>query len=83
MKTLHVKKGDMVVVLTGEDRGKKGKVLRALPREGKIVVEGVNVKKKHRRAMKGGQKGQIIEKSFPVHVSNVRKEESKRRAKKS
>lgn len=47
---LHVKKGDMVVVISGKDKGKKGKVLQAFPKEGKVIVEGVNIVTKHRKA---------------------------------
>ena len=68
---MKVKKGDMVKVISGKDRGKSGKVLRAFPKEDLVVVEGVNVKKRHQRATKTNQKGQIIDKTMPVHVSNV------------
>ncbi|MEK7187031.1 MAG: 50S ribosomal protein L24 [Patescibacteria group bacterium] len=70
---MHVKKNDTVIILTGKDKGKTGKILRAFPREDKVLVEGVNIKKVHRRAKKSGGKGEIIEKAYPVHVSNVRK----------
>ena len=70
---MHVKKGDNIIVLTGKDKGKKGKILKTLPREDKVLVEGVNIKKVHRRALKEGGKGEIIEKGFPIHVSNVKK----------
>ena len=65
------KKGDNVIVVTGKDRGKKGKVLRAFPKKNMVVVENVNVKKHHQKPRKSGEKGQIIEMSAPVHVSNV------------
>ena len=58
---MKIKKGDNVLVISGKDRGKKGKVLLALPREGKLAVEGVNIRKKHVRAKRAGQKGQIIQ----------------------
>ena len=70
---MHVKKNDIVTVLTGKDKGKTGKILKAFPREDKVLVEGVNIKKVHKRAKKSGGKGEIIEKTFPVHVSNVKK----------
>ena len=57
---MKIKKGDNVVVISGKDRGKKGKVLTALPRERKLAVEGVNMRKKHVRAKRAGQKGQIV-----------------------
>jgi large subunit ribosomal protein L24 len=79
---MHVKKGDSVYILAGKDKGKTGKILRALPREDKVLVEGVNTKKVHERAKKSGSKGQVIEKSFPIHVSNVRLEDKKAKAKK-
>jgi large subunit ribosomal protein L24 len=63
---MHITKGDLVVVLSGEDKGKRGKVLRALPREQKVVVEGVNVVKRHRRARKQGEESAIV--SFPAAI---------------
>jgi large subunit ribosomal protein L24 len=68
---MRIKKDDKVIVMSGKDKGKTGKILRALPRENKVVVEGVNIKKKHQKPTRGGQKGQIIDKTFPVDVSNV------------
>lgn len=69
---MHVKRDDTVVILAGKDKGKVGKILKAFPREDMVLVEGVNVKKVHKRPTKSGTRGQIIEKSFPVHVSNVK-----------
>lgn len=69
---MHVKKGDNVIVLAGKDKGKIGKISRAFPREDKVLVEGVNIKKVHERSKKSGGKGTIIEKTFPIHVSNVK-----------
>jgi len=68
---MKIKKGDIVIIKTGKDLGKKGKVLRVMPTIEKIVVEGVNVRKKHKRARKSNEKGQIIEMSFPIAVSNA------------
>jgi len=68
---MYIKKGDNVIVLTGKDRGKKGSVVRALPAENKVVVEGVNMAKRHKRARRAGQKGEIITVTLPVSVSNV------------
>mgnify|MGYP001591681833 CR=1 FL=1 len=62
----------MVEVITGADKGKSGKVVLALPQENKIIVEGVNRRKHHQRAKRANQKGQVVEKSMPIHVSNVR-----------
>lgn len=73
---MHVKKGDNIIVIAGKDKGKSGKILRALPKEDKVLVEGVNVKKVHERAQKKGAKGTVVEKNFPIHVSNVRLAES-------
>ena len=68
---MHVKKGDNIIVLTGKDKGKSGKILRAIPKEDMVLVEGVNIKKVHERSKKQGA-GSIIEKVFPIHVSNVK-----------
>ncbi|QLG88700.1 50S ribosomal protein L24 [Chitinibacter bivalviorum] len=67
-----IRKGDEVVVLTGKDKGKRGTVVRALPATERVVVEGVNVVKKHQKPnpMRGVQGG-IVELTMPVHVSNV------------
>lgn len=71
MNTLHVKKGDTVVLLSGNDKGKTGKVLDVFPKEERVLVEGVGTKVKHQRPRKAGQQGQIIEKQHPVHASKV------------
>lgn len=69
---MKIKKGDTVKILAGADKGKTGKVLRAFPAMDKILVEGVNVKKTHQRARQQGKKGEVVEKSFPIHVSNAK-----------
>ncbi|MBI3571927.1 50S ribosomal protein L24 [Candidatus Kaiserbacteria bacterium] len=69
---LHIKKGDKVKVLTGKDKGKSGVILRALPKEGKVVVEGIAVAKRHLRKQ-GGQSGHIVERPMPIDASNVAK----------
>jgi large subunit ribosomal protein L24 len=71
MNTLHIKKGDTVVVLAGNDKGRSGKVIQAFPKTGMVVVEGVGLRKKHQKPRREGQKGQIIDKQFPIHASNV------------
>ncbi|MDO8565215.1 MAG: 50S ribosomal protein L24 [bacterium] len=71
---MHVKKGDNIIVLAGKDKGKTGKILRAIPKENQVLVEGVNMKKVNQRSTKGKGKGTIVEKVFPIHVSNVKKE---------
>lgn len=68
---MNIKKGDNVKMLSGKDRGKTGKVLHVFPEARRVVVEGLNKIKKHQRAKKQGQKGQIIEKERAVSISNV------------
>ena len=68
---MKIKKGDNIVVITGSDKGKKGKVFKVFPDLNKIVIEGVNVKKRHKRPTKSNEKGQIINISLPLNVSNV------------
>jgi large subunit ribosomal protein L24 len=68
---MKIRKDDNVIVISGKDKGKTGKVLKAFPRDGKIIITGVNVVKAHERPRKSGQKGQIVEKSLPFSVSNV------------
>lgn len=68
---MKLRKGDEVEIIAGKDRGKRGKVLRVIPSEEKIVVEGVNVLKKHRKSRGEGQKGERVETEFPIHVSNA------------
>jgi large subunit ribosomal protein L24 len=71
MAGLKIKKGDRVRVLTGKDRGKEGDVMRALPKEGKVIVEGVNVAKKHQKATRATMQGGIIDKDMPIPAANV------------
>lgn len=68
---LHVKKGDTVLVLSGKDKGKSGKIIEALPKKDKIVVEGVNKVKRHTKPSQKMPQGGIIVKEAPLHVSNV------------
>ena len=68
---MHLKKGDTVQVLTGKDLGKRGKVLRSFPGKGKVLVEGVNVMKKHQRVTPKVMQGGIIDKEAPLPGSNV------------
>jgi large subunit ribosomal protein L24 len=68
---LNIKKGDKVLILTGKDKGKDGTVSRALPQNEKVIVEGLNVVKKHVRPQGQTRQGGIIEKAMPIHVSNV------------
>ena len=71
MPKMSVKKGDQVKVLSGKDKGAQGEVLRALPAEGKVVVEGVAIVKKAQRPTPMNQQGGIIEQEAPIDVSNV------------
>ncbi len=65
-----IKKGDTVVVIAGHDKGKKGEVLKVLPKENRAIVKGVNIVKRHQRPS-ANQAGGIIEKEAPVHISNL------------
>lgn len=69
---MKIKKGDNVLVTAGKDRGKKGKVIRTFPHAANIVVEGVQMRKKHVRAKKAGEKGQVVEMPSAFSVSNVK-----------
>jgi len=66
-----IKKGDTVTVLSGTDKGKKGKVLRVMPKDGLAIVEGVRMTKKHVRARKEGKKGEVIEIAMPLPLSKL------------
>ena len=68
---VHVRKGDTVRVMRGEDKGKEGKVLRVLPKRGRVVVEGVNIVKRHRKARRADEQSGIIDFPAPIHHSNV------------
>ena len=70
---MHIKKGDLVIILSGDDKGKTGKVTKAFPELGKVVVEGMNTVRKHQRPTKQGQKGQVIDLAMPMHASKVAK----------
>src|SRR5688572_10110726 len=66
-----IKRGDRVVVLTGKDRGKRGTVRQILNKDNRILVEGLNIVKRHQRARQQGQSSSIIEREAPIHMSNV------------
>jgi large subunit ribosomal protein L24 len=68
---MKIRKGDTVEVLTGKDRGKRGEVMTALPAVGKVIVEGVNVAKKHQKPRSATMQGGIIDKDMPIPVANV------------
>jgi large subunit ribosomal protein L24 len=68
---MKIRKGDTVEVLSGKDRSKKGTVMRVIPKDNKVIVEGVNVAKKHQRQTRARVKGGIIDKDMPIHASAV------------
>ena len=71
MAGMRIRKGDRVKVLTGKDRGKEGTVMRSFPETGKVIVDGVNVAKKHQKPTRATMQGGIIDKDMPLPVSNV------------
>lgn len=82
MNTLHIKKGDTVVVLSGTEKGKTGKVLKVFPKGGLVLVEGVNMRTKHQKPRRAGQTGQIVKKQMPLRASKLM-EASKHKARQS
>ncbi len=70
---MHIKKDDKVIVLTGKDKGKSGTVSKAIPKEGKVIISGLNLSKVHQKPRRSGEKGQIIDKAMPMDASNVKK----------
>ena len=72
----RIKKGDKVVVLTGSDKGRSGEVLKVLPEEGRAVVQGINVAKRHQKQSQT-QEGGIVNKELPIHMSNLALEDPK------
>jgi len=68
---MKIKKGDKIIVIAGKDRGKTGVIARAFPDRNMVLIEGVNMRKKHQRPTRSNQKGQVVEKAMPLHVSNV------------
>ena len=75
-----IKKGDRVVVLTGKDKGRQGNVLKVLPKDSRVVVEGLNMVQRHTRPSQGDPQGGIKHKEAPLHVSNVAIVDSKGKA---
>ena len=71
MKKLHIKKDDVVVVISGDDKDTKGKVLAVSPEEGKVMVEGVNVVSKHQKARRQGEVSQIVKTEGAIYASKV------------
>jgi large subunit ribosomal protein L24 len=71
VKKLHVKKDDLVMVIAGKEKGKSGKVMRVLPERGQVMVEHLNIVKRHSRPTRGNAQGGILEKEAPLDASNV------------
>jgi large subunit ribosomal protein L24 len=68
---VNLKKGDRVVVLTGKDRGREGVISRVFPKEGKLIVDGINVAKKHQKSTRATMQAGIIDREMPIDASNV------------
>lgn len=68
---MKLKKGDNIIIRTGKDKGKKGKIVHVLVKENKVIVEGLNMMKKHQRPRKSGEKGTMKNIEMPLHSSNV------------
>jgi large subunit ribosomal protein L24 len=71
MSKVHVKTGDQVVVINGKDRGARGKVLQVSPKEGKVIVEGINMITKHVKPTRVGQQGGIVKAESPIYACKV------------
>ena len=71
MSGMKLKKGDRVRVLSGKDVGKEGEITRVIPERDRVIIDGVNVAKRHQRATRATMQGGIIDKDMPIHVSNV------------
>lgn len=70
---MKIKKGDNVKIITGKDKGKSGKIVRVLVKENKVIIDGLNMMKKHQRPRKSGEKGSMINIAMPLDASNVKK----------
>jgi len=70
---MKLKKGDNVIIITGKDKGKKGKIVHVFVKENKVIVEGLNMMKRHQRPRKSGEKGSMKSIEMPIHASNVKK----------
>jgi large subunit ribosomal protein L24 len=68
---MHVKKDDNVIILTGKDKNKTGKILKSIPKTGRVIVEGTNIVTKHQKPSYGSPDGGIVKKEAPIHISNV------------
>lgn len=68
---MKIRKNDNVIIIAGNDKGKTGKVLKVFPQKSRIIIEGINVRKRHTKASQNNPQGGIIEKEAPIHISNV------------
>ena len=68
---MKIKKGDNIIVISGKDRGKGGTVLRAFPKNNKVLIEGINLVTRHQKSNQRGQQGQILKRAMPIDASNV------------
>ncbi len=71
MSGMKIRKGDEVIVITGKDKGATGRVVSAMPAKGKVIVEGINIAKRHQKPTKANEPGGIVDKAMPIDVSNV------------
>ena len=69
---MKIKKDDMVLIISGKDRGRKSKVIKVFPKGGKLLIDGINLRKKHVKPKKSGEKGQIVETPAPLDASDVK-----------
>jgi large subunit ribosomal protein L24 len=69
---MRIKKGDQVLITSGKDRTRKGKIIEVFPKKAKVVAEGLNLRKKHLKAKRSGEKGQIVELAAAIDVSSVK-----------
>jgi len=68
---MKLKKGDKVLVIAGKNKGQTGAIVRVLPRDNKVILDGLNMSKRHRKPSAQSRKGQIVDKPMPIHASNV------------
>lgn len=71
LHTMKIKTKDNVIIIAGKDKGKSGAVTRVFPKKDMVLIAGFNLMKKHQRARKSGEKGQVFDKPMPIHISNV------------
>ena len=79
---MSIKKGDNVKILAGKDSGRTGKIIKVLPKHERVIVEGFNMVKKHIRPKKEGGKGEVVEMAASIHISNVQRVGTEKKAKK-